>query len=118
MPTYTMKLLWRGQRINFDEDWDNGLREFGPTTFGKESKDVAVTLSHDPTPGSRFEEEAFDLAANDLEEAKREAWRRWKEHPYGSEVEGYVIQETGAAFPHPCVHRFMVGWDTEPETPG
>ena|SRR5882757_10668044 len=118
MPTYTMKFLWRGQRINFDEDWDNRLREFGPTTFGKESKDVAVTLSHDPTPGSRFDEEAFDLAANDLEEAKREAWRRWKEHPYGSEVEGYVIQETGAAFSDPCVHRFMVGWDTEPETPG
>jgi hypothetical protein len=35
--------------------------------------------------------EIVDLAANDLEEAKREAWRRWKEHPYASEVEGYVI---------------------------
>jgi hypothetical protein len=81
MPTYTMKFLWHGQRIYFDEDWDNGLRDFGPTTFGKESNDVAVTLPQDPTPGSGFEEVAFDLAANDLEEAKREAWRRWKEHP-------------------------------------
>jgi hypothetical protein len=118
MPTYTMKFLWGGQRINFDEDWDNGLREFGPTTYGKESKDVAVPLSHYPTPGRAFDEEAFDLAAYDLEEAKREAWRRWNEHPYGSEVEGYVIQETGAALPDSCVHRFMVGWDTEPETSG
>jgi len=88
MPTYTMRFLWRGQGINFDEDWDNGLREFGPTTFDKESNDVAVTLSHDPTPG--FDENAFDLAANDLVEAKREAWRRWKKHPYGSEVDPSV----------------------------
>ena len=118
MPTYTMKFLWRGQRINFDEDWDSGLTEFGRSAFRKEFKDIAVTLSHDPTPGGPFEEDEFDLAANDLEEAKREAWRWWKKHAYGSEVEGYVIYEAGAVFPHPCLNRFVVGWDTEPESSG
>src|SRR4029077_7927939 len=73
---YIMKFLWT-------QRWFNRAgrsSHYGLTTFRVEpdpSDKISGSLA--PTPENGFIEVSIELVAADLEEAKREAWRHWKE---------------------------------------
>jgi hypothetical protein len=111
MASFVMKFLWCDPTINFDiEHWDDGLVNFGRTTFRQRPRDSGEGPPLEPTRENGFIEVEIALSATDLSAAKREAWEHWKAQPYGNEAEGYVIQD---AMAQEDLHQFLLGWDDQ-----
>jgi hypothetical protein len=125
MASYVMKFLWLDQWTNFNvEDWDQGLVNFGRTTYRErpdpdvDDDDGPLPPLREPTPENGYIEAVMPLEAPNLEAAKQEAWRHWEVQPYRDEAQGYVIVDTMAG---EWAHRYMLGWGKTPagerETP-